>query len=520
MKKGLLLVLIVLLAAGTAHASWTYWKAQDVGGRVHGVAVKAEDDVAVGNGTSPYAFQWYHNIVQWPPGNFSCEDQVWICPCGGHSDTINVADNWGVGIDGDFNVYMANRDPGLSVLVYDYNCNEVDRLETGLASYYLSAVDVDANGYLYVAHYLGTPQVYVYPPMPWCDTNHLETPLASFDAGAYVTEGMCVNAAGTVVYQTNRSAPPSLGWCARFTAPGPAGPWTQDTVFAGDGFLDVEGYVRGVDLDEVGNRIFVCSDNNWGSGVGELIVIADATSGAVIETLFTSPPGHSYHTSPYDVEFDPVGNDLYITHYYGWWVAKWHEDGTPWAVTMSSFTAQAGQEMVELSWRVESEIENKGFNIYRDDQLIAFVESRGATDAPRTYTWIDRDVTAGVTYSYKIGDVELDGTEHMHDFEATATPMAAGVPTTYWLSQNYPNPFNADTHIEFTLANAGNTTLKIYNTTGQLVRTLVDEHLDASHHKVRWDGRGESDELVASGVYFYRLASGTFTETKKMTFLR
>jgi hypothetical protein len=199
-------------------------------------------------------------------------------------------------------------------------------------------------------------------------------------------------------------------------------------------------------------------------------------------------------------------------------VFEWTYD--PLAVELSSFTATAGQEMVELSWRVESEIENKGFNIYRDDQLIAFVESRGATDAPRTYTWIDREVTAGVTYSYKIADVALDGTEHMHDFVATATPMAAGVPTTYWLSQNYPNPFNADTHIEFTLAKAGQTTLKIYNTTGQLVRTLVDEHMSASHHKVRWDGRSENGELVASGVYFYRLASGTFAETKKMTFLR
>jgi hypothetical protein len=226
------------------------------------------------------------------------------------------------------------------------------------------------------------------------------------------------------------------------------------------------------------------------------------------------------------VDMDKDGNLEVVVTYLepvappGKWfrVFEWVVD--PVAVEMTSFTATAGQEMVELSWRVESEVNNKAFNIYRDDELITSVESRGATDAPRTYTWIDRNVTAGVTYTYKIADVGLDGQVTMHDFAATATPMAAGVPTTYWLSQNYPNPFNADTHIEFTLAKAGNTTLKIYNTTGQLVRTLVDEHMAASHHKVRWDGRSENGELTASGVYFYRLASGTFTETKKMTFLR
>jgi hypothetical protein len=162
-----------------------------------------------------------------------------------------------------------------------------------------------------------------------------------------------------------------------------------------------------------------------------------------------------------------------------------------------------------------------GFKIYRDGDEIAFVEGQGNSDAPRTYTWVDKDLTAGVTYTYKIANVDLDGKVATHDFVATATPKAsAGVPTTYALAQNYPNPFNADTHIEFTLAKAGHTTLKIYNTTGQLVRTLVDGQMDARMHKVRWNGRNHNGEIVASGIYFYRLASGTFAETKKMSFLR
>jgi|GEM_PF-1343831 len=187
---------------------------------------------------------------------------------------------------------------------------------------------------------------------------------------------------------------------------------------------------------------------------------------------------------------------------------------------LSSFEAIAGQEMVELKWRVESERNNAGFRIIRDGDEIAYVEGQGDTESPRSYSWIDHDVTAGVTYTYQIASVALDGSVEMHDLTATATPTAATVPTSYALAQNYPNPFNADTQIEFSLAQAGYTTLKIYNTTGQLVRTLVDGHLDARVHKVRWDGRNSSNELVASGVYFYRLTSGTFAETRKMSFLR
>jgi hypothetical protein len=525
MRKVLVFTLFLLLLAGTANATWMYWYTVDVQARVRGIAIAAEDDFSAGDRAA--RMSWYHNAPQYPhdypPYGANCWDLVWDCPF--HAgESIPITWNWGLGIDGDDNVYLINQDwtgtDGSSVLVWDYNCQEVDRMETDIdpsGTEYGSALDVDGNGYVYIGFYLTATDVRIYNPMPWgADGDHNETPLASsFDAGAYVTEGVCVNQAGTVIYVTNRSAPGTQGWCRRFTG-SVAGGFTQDMAFGVSGDLPVMGYVRGVDLDEVDNRIFVCSDNN----VKEYILIANATTGAIIETLFTDP-GLPYHVSPYDVEYDPVGHDLYIAHYYGWYVAKWHEQGTPWAVTMSSFEATAGQEQVELTWRVDSEIDNQGFNIYRDNKMVAVVPSQGATETPRTYTWIDRDVVAGVTYAYRIADVSLDGAETMHDFVATATPLtSSGMPTTYWLSQNYPNPFNADTHIEFRLAEAGHTTLKIYNTTGQLVRTLVDRDMTASQHKVLWNGRNESGQMVSSGIYFYRLASGKFAETKKMSFLR
>ena len=524
MKRTLVFVVFLLVASGTAFAGpWTFEYAQDVGERNLGVAVYAEDDFATSLSHlhaygGPFELQWYHSA----PGTvaaYSCMETLWVDPGVGPSVRVNYPFGIGIEYSEDRYIYMANDDDSNSVLVWDYNCNEVDRLELGNrpgTSDYSTACDLDADGNVYVAMYAPGlnplfPAVSIYPPRgTW--VNHKAPMLTSIASGAFVNEGMCVNAAGTVVWITNRSASGSSGWAKRWTGNVTDG-FTEDIGFA----CSVPGFVRAIDVDEDNNRIFICCDTN-GNPINECIIIANATTGAHIETLYTDP-GEPYHVSPYDVEWDPVGNDLYIVHHYGWFVAKWHEQPAV-AVTMSSFTATSGEMMVELSWKVESEVDNAGFKIYRDGEEIAFVQSQGNTDAPRTYTWIDRNVTPNATYLYKIADVSLDGQVTTHDFEATATPMATSVPTEYSLSQNYPNPFNADTHIEFKLANAGYTTLRIYNTTGQLVRILVDEHLDASVHKVRWDGRNDSGKLVSSGVYFYRLASGSFIETKKMTFLR
>ena len=523
MRKCFVFVLFALLIAGAAYGDWVKEYHVGVNGWNRGVAVSAEDDFATQRSSTPKHMMWFHNA----PAAFDCADTVWECP---HhvGETITIASNWGMGIDGDDNVYLWHQDPQASVLVWDYNCNEVDRFETGVdpsGSEYGTALDVDGNGYVYLTWYIASgAEVAIYPPMPWYDTNHIESPVATVATGAYVAEGVCVNQAGTVLYATNRSAPGTNGWCKRFTAPGPAGPWTQDLLFAGDGTLDIDGYVSGVDLDESygpNGRIFVI---HRATSPSNYIVVADALTGAVIETI--DYEGITGYYSPYDVEYHPgdskQGGDLYVADRDWWRTSKLHEE-PPTAVTMSSFEAIGAEEQVELTWRVESEADNAGYRIYRDGEPVTFVEGRGNSDSPLTYTWIDKDVTAGTTYRYRIADVDVNGNETVHDFvvEATPKPAASGqVPTSYALYQNYPNPFNADTHIRFTLAEAGHTTLKIYNTTGQLVATLVDGHMDARTHEVRWDGRNAYGEMVASGVYFYRLSSGTFAETKKMSFLR
>ncbi len=93
-------------------------------------------------------------------------------------------------------------------------------------------------------------------------------------------------------------------------------------------------------------------------------------------------------------------------------------------------------------------------------------------------------------------------------------------PQSYSLSQNYPNPFNANTQISFALPQAGKTTLEIFNILGQKVNMLVDEYMTAGFKIVNWDGRDGSGREVPSGIYFYRLHSEKFLQTKKMLILQ
>ncbi len=88
------------------------------------------------------------------------------------------------------------------------------------------------------------------------------------------------------------------------------------------------------------------------------------------------------------------------------------------------------------------------------------------------------------------------------------------------LGQNYPNPFNPSTTIAFQLPQAGPVALKVFNIAGQLVKTLIDEEKGIGEHTVIWNGTNEVGADVPSGIYFYRLQAGEFSETKRMTLLK
>ncbi len=191
-------------------------------------------------------------------------------------------------------------------------------------------------------------------------------------------------------------------------------------------------------------------------------------------------------------------------------------------VELTTFSAIANGNNVELSWSTATETNNRGFEIQRSVimseannpswQMVEFVNGKGTTTEPQSYSFIDRNLTAG-KYAYRLKQIDFDGTfEYSNEIEVDIS-----APDKFALNQNYPNPFNPGTTIEFVIPNGVRNlvTLKIYNVLGNEVATLVNEIKEAGIYKVEFNA---SD--LPSGVYYYKISAGNFTDVKKMMLIK
>ena len=94
------------------------------------------------------------------------------------------------------------------------------------------------------------------------------------------------------------------------------------------------------------------------------------------------------------------------------------------------------------------------------------------------------------------------------------------IPSNNYLFQNYPNPFNLSTTINYQVNKTGIVILRIYNILGKLVRTLVNREENPGYNYIKWDGKNDNNQIVTSGIYFYKLQAGTFMQSKKLILLK
>jgi hypothetical protein len=138
-----------------------------------------------------------------------------------------------------------------------------------------------------------------------------------------------------------------------------------------------------------------------------------------------------------------------------------------------------------------------------DDEAINYVTDSLGITCKESYAWAYRDSLVGaIINGVRYGNPSVGVKEDTQ-------------PMNYMLSQNYPNPFNPTTNITFNLSNSHHTTLKVYNILGKEVETLINEKLESGNHYVTWNAK-----IFPSGMYYYRLISGDFVETKKMVLMK
>jgi hypothetical protein len=190
----------------------------------------------------------------------------------------------------------------------------------------------------------------------------------------------------------------------------------------------------------------------------------------------------------------------------------------PLPVTLNGFTGSGENGKVNLSWQTISESNNAGFILLRDGNEIASYNSfialrgRGTTSEQTRYAFEDKSVEIGKSYAYQLRSVDLDGAIHDYpDAVSVEVKSVAELPKQFALLQNYPNPFNPTTTIRYDLPSASEVSLKVFDLLGREVATLVNARRAAGAQVVQFNAAS-----FASGIYFYRLETASFSQTKKM----
>ena len=193
--------------------------------------------------------------------------------------------------------------------------------------------------------------------------------------------------------------------------------------------------------------------------------------------------------------------------------------GDPTPVLFTRFEAVLEDGGVDVRWELKNDEAMESFTLYRREGAapLADVIAQGPINT-RAGSYLDRSAEAAKTYRYEMLVQTQDGDEFRSPV-ATVTTLASLLV----LGQNHPNPFNPQTTIPYELPNTTpsmHVRLLILDTTGRVVRTLVDVDQTGGPREAVWNGRDEGGHAVSSGVYFYVLDAGGERRTRKLVLLK
>ena len=300
----------------------------------------------------------------------------------------------------------------------------------------------------------------------------------------------------------------------------------SSAVYVGsDGYVGSSNHSWDGFIDEVRCKNEAVSPASLQDDVHDLPYVADANTAILLH--MDEGSGKYTHNAASVADSMRLGSSSSSDYEPTWRTWDYTTDPLPLPVELSSFTAACEKRSVILRWRTESELANLGFNLWRSEggEYIklneGLIPGAGDSEVPHDYRYDDTEVVEGVAYSYKLETLNMDGASFFHGpVEVLVDPGQAAVPESYTLAQNYPNPFNPGTTIRYALPEEGPVRLSVYNTLGQLVRTLVDGVHPAGEYSIYWNGTDDQNHALSSGIYFYKLQAGDFSAIKKLVYVR
>jgi hypothetical protein len=358
-----------------------------------------------------------------------------------------------------------------------------------------------------------------------------------------------------------------------FTTPLPS-PGTNDNVLGrmcltgdlDDAFLtsltiNVSGDHSGV----TGYKVWSSTDETFDSGSDELLAAAGDGAAVTFNSFSTaiSTTGTYYFVTA-DLAAEASGEvTLTITNSSSFSIINGNlttdvnndqlsQSSTALPVELTYFTAKAEQEKVILNWQTATEVNNYGFEIERslppsplpkeggvtplplgkglgdgqwkglgDGQWekIGFVQGNGNSNSPKEYSFVDNSPSSG-NLQYRLKQIDTDGKYEYYSTIAEVYITITGIikqqiPAEFALEQNFPNPFNPITKIMYQIPGDGHVLLRIYDTLGKEIITLVNAHKEAGRYSVEFNASN-----LPSGTYIYQLRVNDYTSIKKMILLK
>ena len=189
--------------------------------------------------------------------------------------------------------------------------------------------------------------------------------------------------------------------------------------------------------------------------------------------------------------------------------------GVPEAITAAYYPDSA-----ILDWDDAPETDFRFFRVYRGTESGFTPSPENLVHEIAASAWTDPSADPW-DFHYRITALDHSGNESEIGVPVSVTGVQeSSLPSRTALLGAIPNPFNPTTRLPFEMATAGHVRMKVYDTAGRLVSTLLDEHRGAGRHHVVWDGKDGAGRMSSAGVYLYRLEMDGYSETKRMVLVK